>query len=282
MWRLPPRAADCAAAQTRSLWFGVIPTFSADHQLSPDGKPEPKLDDHGLYELVCFVRQPPPRGHEHCPPKIWWSMPSEPFRLAAPFDPDGTKNHVVSITLPDLRRLAARAGAKPGSGGVRITTPPNSHLPPVPFSGIPSTSGSVGALGGTCTFALELFFIVAFFLFLLFLPIVVFSFQLWWMLALRFCIPPSASFQALIDFYAAGHVTADLNKPGNQAAHDALDDAVGLPGKGADLLLGLGEFTGDPDAVSNLVAAMDPRGADIVSDPPALESKPDDPLCPAR
>ena len=281
MWRLPPRAEDCSAARTRSLWFGMIPTFSADHQVRPDGTPEPKLDDHALYQLVCFVRQPPPRGHEHCPPKIWWSLPSEPFRLAAAFDPDGTKNHTVSITLPDLRRLAARASAKPGSGGVRIITPPNSHLPPVPFGGIPSASGGVGAQGGICSFALELFFIVAFFLFLLFLPIVVFSFQLWWMLALRFCIPPSVSFQVLVDFYAAGHVTADLALPGFQAEHDALDDAVGLPGAGADLLLGIPEFTGDPDAVSNLVAAMDPTGDDIVSDPPVLESKPADPLCPA-
>jgi hypothetical protein len=53
-----------------------------------------------------------------------------------------------------------------------------------------SGDGAVGTGGGACTFALELFFIVAFFLFLMFLPIVVFAFQLWWMLALRFCIPP--------------------------------------------------------------------------------------------
>ncbi|MFL6164114.1 MAG: hypothetical protein ACJ74U_18080 [Jatrophihabitantaceae bacterium] len=285
MWRLPPRADDCAAAKTRSLWFGMIPTFSADHQPGPHGEPEPKLDDHALYELVCFVRQPPPRGHEHCPPKVWWSMPSEPFRLAAAFDPDGTKNHTVSITLPDLRRLAARSGAKP-AGGVRITTPPNSQLPPIPFAGIPGGSGKVGAGGGTCSFALELFFIVAFFLFLLFLPIIVFSFQLWWMLALRFCFPPSISFQLLIDFYAAGHVTAQLGLPAFQAEHDALDDAVGLPGAGADLALGTPELAADPDpartpALRDLVTAMDPTRAETKSDPPELEDKPDDPLCPA-
>jgi len=61
--------------------------------------------------------------------------------------------------------------------------------------------------------------------------------------------------------------------------HDALDDAVGLPGKGLDLRDPL--FTGDPDAVSNLVAAMDPAGDDIVGDPPILESKPPNPFCPA-
>src|SRR5689334_5459558 len=36
MWELPPRDEDCAAARARSLWFGVLPTHSAD------------VDDRGL------------------------------------------------------------------------------------------------------------------------------------------------------------------------------------------------------------------------------------------
>lgn len=68
-------------------------------------------------------------------------------------------------------------------------------------------SGSLGAGGGACTFAFELFFLVALFLFLMFLPIVVFAFQLWWLLALRFCFPRlSASMTALAAFFAGVNV----------------------------------------------------------------------------
>jgi hypothetical protein len=47
-------------------------------------------------------------------------------------------------------------------------------------------------LGGPaiCGFAIPLITIVATFVLRLFLPIVVFLFGLWWMLRLRFCIPP--------------------------------------------------------------------------------------------
>jgi hypothetical protein len=289
MWRLPAREEDCEAARTRSLWFGVVPTFSADHW-THDGKTEPKLDDHATYEMQCYVSQKPPQGHEHCPPRRYWSTPSEPFRLADPSDPDGTKNRTVSITLPDLRRLAARAGQKQGPGGVRITTPPNSHLPPIPFKKIPSSgSGEVGAGGQICTFAFELFFIVAFFLFLLFLPIVIFAFQLWWMLALRFCLPPSLSFKVVGDFFAAGHVTADLGKPEFSKEHDALDEIVGVPKdpgasgtSGADLLIATTEFKTQPDLLPELMDAIHPDKSVAPVVPPPLETKPDDPLCPSN
>src|SRR6202040_3965424 len=54
-----------------------------------------------------------------------------------------------------------------------------------------------------CFFMIPLFTIVALFLFNLFLPVVLLVFQLWWMLALKLCIPPSASL--------GGNVTAELN-----------------------------------------------------------------------
>jgi hypothetical protein len=129
MWRLPPRESDCAATRTRSLWFGMIPTFSGEHGVDPTSKHkvlEPKLDENAIYDVTCFVKQKPQPGHEHCPPRIWLGAPSEPFRLALPMDPEGTKNRAVSIRLPDLRALAARAGQPQGPGGVRIITPPKS------------------------------------------------------------------------------------------------------------------------------------------------------------
>lgn len=216
MWRLPKREDDCKAVESRSLWFGVVPTFSSEHAMNPMKKqtgPEPKLDDHGIYEIVCFVKLKPKPGHEHCPPKIWLSTASRPFRLAAPMDPEGTKNRVISITLPDFRALEATAAQKRGAGGVRIITPPRSQMMLNPFSGkMPTKSeAKIGVGGGVCTFAIELFFIVAFFLFLLFMPIVVLAFQLWWMLALRFCIPPSVSFDALATAAAGGKLETDAD-----------------------------------------------------------------------
>ena len=115
-------------------------------------------------------------------------------------DPDGTKNRAISIT--SAGSACARRTRRSAAGPWRC---PHQHaaevavgVQPVRQLSTPS-GGQPGDGGGVCTFALELFFIVAFFLFLMFLPIVVFAFQLWWMLALRFCIPPTVSFSALAD-----------------------------------------------------------------------------------
>lgn len=284
MWRLPDSAALCEAGKSRSLWFGVVPTFSDEHWIGPstpklDKPTSAKLDEHEIYELVCFARQPPEPGREHCAPRIWRSAPTQPFRLAAPFDPDGTQNHTVTITAPDLRQLAARAGQKLGSGGVRIVTPPGSALPPVKFSDIPGGSpGSPGVGGTVCVFAFELFFLVALFLFLLFLPIVVFLFQLWWLLALRFCLPPGA-IDILKTFLQDG--TKDLGNLGT-TQEAALDTAVGIPGS-AKLLTDAPLFpkpAGQSTALRDLVTAMDPANAVAAPTPPTPAVKPDDPLCP--
>lgn len=280
MWRLPSTAAGCEEATSRSLWFGVVPTYSAEHWVGP-GADQPvlsKLDDHEVYELVCFVRQPRPG----CPPRIWWGKPSQPFRLAAPFDPDGTKNHAVTITAPDLRRLAARAGRPLGPGGARIVTPPNSGLPPPPFGDLAKASNL--QLGGDsiCFFAFELFFLVALFLFLLFLPIIVFLFQLWWMLALKFCIPPaiSGSFEALVTFLDnGGDLPLDPTVPAELALMGQLDAVLQMPGAAAQLQT-VEPFKTPPTAFGDLVAAIDPATSAEPPTPLPVLSKPDDPLCP--
>ena len=273
MWRLPPRKKDCAAAQTRSLWFGLVPTYSADSE--PDGGP--KLDDHGIYELRCFVRKPPGRDREHCPPKIWWSHPSRSFALAAPYDPEGTKNHRVNITMPDFRALVARAAKPLGPGAVRIVTPPGSQLLFDSDNGSPKNA-SVGGTGNVCFYAFELFVIVSFFVFLLFLPVVIFLFQLWWMLALRFCLPPSLSFDLLAKFFADGHVLSDLSKPEFKDQHDALDKLLGNDGA-ADTIVNNPDFVAHPDVLPDLVTAVHVTEAAIATPPPP-EDQPDDPVCP--
>jgi hypothetical protein len=289
MWRLPRRKEDCDAAATRSTWFGIIPTHSGEHFVRGD-QVHAKLDDRAIYQVRCFVRQKPAPGHEHCPPKIFWGMASQSFRLASPMDPQGTAKRTTTITQPDLRQLAARAGQKQGPGGVRVATPPQSQLVINPFNGIPDPGeGAVGAGGGTCTFALELLFIVAFFLFQLFLPIVIFAFQLWWMLALRFCFPPSSSFTALSDFFAAGHTLSDLEtNPANDKTSDAeFDRQFGLDSPSlpaAQRKPGWAQqlgpfFQDDPNFVNALVVGTDPTAAALPG-PPDPDSKPPDPLCP--
>lgn len=303
MWRLPPRELDaechevCDVPRTRSLWFGVVPTFSGEHwQRSTAGGEvtEAKLDDHAIYEIECVVSQPHPTAPDRCPPRTWVSAPTEPFRLATPMDPDGTKNRTVTLTLPDLRTLAARAGQRQGPGGVRVVTPPRSQLVSNPFKGIPeSGSGRIGAGGGVCTFALELFFIVAFFLFLMFLPIVVLAFQLWWMLALRFCIPPSIGFSAVADFLATGKLITDAGfDPDLQAG---LSLALGTDSEllaagdrspswteqltdATDPVSGQPVFANDANLTHALVVATDPDDA-VPPAPLPREQSPDDPLC---
>jgi hypothetical protein len=288
MWRLPPRTDVCDAANTRSLWFGLVPTYAADHWTDENGKIQPKLDDHAIYQLRCVVTKRPARGHEHCPPKRDESAPTQPFRLAAAYDPDGTKNRTISITAPDLRRLAARAGQRQGPGGLRISSPPNSSLSPVDFKSIPGAGLGRPGGGAVCTFAFELFFIVAFFLFLLFLPIVVLAFQLWWMLALRFCIPPSLSFGLVADFFAAGGLLTNLNFGGpNPAEAAALDEIIGVH-DAATALLQQGpdatlppEFLVDPEGLTaDLVSGIDPADAQLEPEPPPHLITPPDPLCP--
>lgn len=292
MWRLPRRPDDCDAAATRSIWFGVIPTFSGEHFVR-NKRVLPKLDDQATYQVRCFVRQKPAPGHEHCPAKVFWGGGSEPFRLAAPMDPHGTSQRVTTITQPDLRQLAARAGRRQGPGGVQVTTPPQSQLMVNPFNGIPpSGSGRIGAGGGTCTFAIELFSIVAFFLFQLFLPIVIFAFQLWWMLALRFCFPPSIALTALTNFFAQGNSLAQLEADATRNAEFNLQFGLDITALAAgdrspawaEKLdqakdpVGHPIFTNDPGFVDALLIGTDPTKAVLPAAPP-LETEPPDPLC---
>jgi hypothetical protein len=294
MWRLPRRLDDCDAAATRSTWFGIIPTHSGEHFVRGN-QVHTKLDDRAIYQVRCFVRQKPAPGHEQCPPKVFWGGASESFRLASPMDSQGTSKRITTITQPDLRQLGARAGRRQGPGGVRIATPPQSQLVINPFKGIPpdAGSGSIGAGGGTCTFALELLFIVAFFLFQLFLPIVIFVFQLWWMLALRFCFPPSGSLGTLASFFAQGHLLAQLET--DATLNPEFDQQFGLdspslppayrnPGWAKQLdqatdQSGQKIFTNDPNFVHALVEGTDPTKA-VQPAQPGLKSKPSDPLCP--
>jgi hypothetical protein len=270
MWPLPPEAALCEPGRTRSLWFGVVPTLSAE----VDELGAPKLDDRSIYRIRCFARRRPPAGREHCPPELWWSEPTEPYRLAGFMDPEGTANHSVTVTAPDFRALAARAGQPAGPGGVSVVRPPGSQLRFDPLNGVPTTGTVGGAVASTCTFALELPMIVAMFLFGLFLPVVVFIFQLWWLLALRFCWPrPTQAMELLEDHFETGGI--DTLAAAGLA--DELDDLLDAPGATARLATALGS---DKEIGADLLETVDPAEAATAAEPDP-ETVPDDPLCQA-
>jgi len=176
------------SAKSKTLWFGVIPTMSSD--VDEDGNP--RFDDESLYEARCFVQRQPEEGC--CCGEVIWSEPTESYKIAPFFDLDGCGHKPINIKLPnldDLKNQVARGPVGKGAN-VRINTPKNSSLTITTGDdfALPTKGSSPGG-GAICFFAIPLITIVAMFLLKLFLPIVVFLFQLWFLLSLRLCIPPS-------------------------------------------------------------------------------------------
>lgn len=194
MWRIPRPRRDCVPDPGRSLWFGTVPTYSGD----TDAAGRPKLDDKTTYHLRCVATR---RRPDPCPPIVTVSEPTAPFRLAAFFDPAGTANRRVHVRLPDFEAVQAQLATGRPVGGVEFERPAASQLTSFPLGVIPAVPGSGKADGDAaenCFFAIELITIVAMFVLSLFLPIVIIVFQLWWMLLLKFCWPPSDTMDAVL------------------------------------------------------------------------------------
>jgi len=189
---IPDPALADHAGKGRNIYFGVIPTGGAD----TDALGNARFDDRNLYEIRCFVRRhrfpcPKKTTRNDCNGPLVWSLRTEQFQLASHFDLVGTSNRPVSIQMPDLPALQAQVAADPTIGRkapMKMISPKGSSL---------KTSGPISSLipappgASICSFSIPLVTIVASFVFNLFLPIVVALFQLYWMLALKFCIPPS-------------------------------------------------------------------------------------------
>ena len=189
---IPPSDDPAYAGQGATIYFGLLPTASHDC----DASGTPRFDDNEFYEVRCWVKRhldPHDRDQPcRCPDGWFWSRPTAPYRLAAHFDLTGTSHQPVTVQLPKLAELAAQAD-KPGFG-VGFAKPEGS----LTFSVDGSKATNPGRSAGfeICFMPIPLITIVATFVLELFLPIVVFLFQLWWMLALRFCIPPQISIGA--------------------------------------------------------------------------------------
>jgi hypothetical protein len=194
-----------------TMYFGLVPTSSAD----TDGTGLPRFDDHHLFEVRCFVRRhnpdcPRTLAPNDCNGELIWSKPTEPFRIAAHFDPVGTANRPINVQLPDFPALAAQAATRPvgALSPVRMNQPQRSSLKFTPD--MPPSGGSVGD-GQICFLAIPLITIVAWFVLNLFLPIVVFLFGLWFLLRLKFCLPPSIAINGAIEAELAVAAKAGLD-----------------------------------------------------------------------
>ncbi len=211
---LIPDPADIHhAGQFGTIYFGLLPTASSD--TDPPGRP--RFDDSQFYEVWCFVQRHkvahPPGTPCPCPDGLFWSQPTEPYKLAAPFDLDGTSKRPVTVQLPDLNVLAAQA--RP-TLGVAFAKPPGSIMISGDGSGpIPDGTRPDGEV---CSVSIPLVTIVATFVFELFLPIVVLLFNLFFLLKLRFCFPSE------IDVAAGVTAEFDLNAPVSE--ENSIDAAI--------------------------------------------------------
>jgi hypothetical protein len=249
-----PRLEDHAGTG-RTIYFGVLPTGGAEAEA--DGSA--RFDDQTLYHVRCFVRRHDPRcprgtGRPDCRGELVWSEPTEDYRLAPHFDLDGSGNRPITIQLPDVQALEARAaGARPGElATVKMVSPAGSGFQFPQNGEIPKTGQMVD--GEVCTFSIPLITIVATFVFKLFLPIVVLVFNLWFLLKLKFCIPPSAQVAAnlaselsLIPSSVPVGADIDVHSNMSQVAKAALQDAL-IANFDTELGAGMGAglTSGDP------------------------------------
>ena len=183
----------------RTLWFGVIPTSSSD--IDPFGNA--RFDDRNLYEIRCLVRRHDPccpkrRERNHCKGEFVWSRRTESYQLASQCDLLGTSNRPVNIFLPDIPALEAQTALlKPGQGApVRMIAPADSNLEVIVDSSDFSSVKPKAPGAAICSFSIPLITIVATFVFKIFLPIVTLVFGLFFLLRLKFCIPPSLELDA--------------------------------------------------------------------------------------
>jgi hypothetical protein len=170
-----------------TLYFGLLPAQLADH----DAHGRARFKEQEYYEVRCWAKrhkEPHDVGAAcKCPDKLFWSAPTDPYWLAGHYDLIGTSQRPVTIQLPDLKDLAA--DPKPRTGAT-FSKPPGSLAFSVGDDHQPKALPFTGPGFQICTLPIPLITIVATFVLELFLPIVVFLFGLFWMLLLKFCIPP--------------------------------------------------------------------------------------------
>lgn len=149
----------------------------------------PKIEPGGeaTYLIRCIYERP------QCEPvQRVISRPSQPFRLAAFFDPDAPARQVkiplpTNVGLSDMRRFKKGVTfmiSEPMQRKIAMVTGKEKEL----LKDNPSLgSDSSGGFAFICSFSIEIIFIVAFFLLLMF--VIILNFVFWWILFFRICLP---------------------------------------------------------------------------------------------
>ncbi len=148
----------------------------------------PKVDVRAgtRYLLRCVYERP------HCDPPQVVSLPSPPFTLAAYFDPDAPAR-TIHIPLPTDVSIAALRRFKKGvtfmlSDAMRKKA--NSIVgkeKDLLKESQPDIEESNGEVAFVCSFSIQIIFIVAFFLLLIF--VFVLNFVFWWLAFFKICLP---------------------------------------------------------------------------------------------
>jgi hypothetical protein len=115
-----------------------------------------------------------------------------------------------------LAQVAAPPGTVPAprGGGVKIVSPPGSALEFKVKDMLPDkATASIKPGFQICSISIPLITLVAMFVLHIFLPVLVFLFNLWFLLKLRFCIPPSIELNAGLatQLKLAGELGVDLD-----------------------------------------------------------------------
>jgi hypothetical protein len=243
----------------KNIYFGLVPTGSAD----TDDYGNARFDDRTQYEIQCYVRRhkpdcPKKNKKPDCHGEVVWSAPTETYQLASHFDLTGTSNRPVSMQLPDLAALEAQSAVlKPNQlAPFRMVSPPKSNLEVNADKDGKVISSAIS--DQICSFSIPLITIVATFVFKLFLPVVTLLFGLFFLLKLKFCIPPSIE--------VAGGVSAELNldaQLGIDASLDAKFDIGNSVGNALHASLATGFGAEMTDGLENGVDNSPPRPPDL-------------------
>jgi hypothetical protein len=236
---VPPQGDPEHAAAFGTIYFGLLPTGTGE----TDPLGVARFDDRQYYEVTCFATRHATPGDRttpcDCPGSLFWSRPTEPYRLAAQFDAVGTAKRPVTVQLPDLDALAAQAAP---AFGVAFAKPKNSLMISGTKDGKPVDRGRTGDFE-ICSFSIPLITLVASFVFEIFLPVVVLLFGLWFLLKLKFCIPPEVELAAGV----TGELSLDM---------PAADEAALAPAVKASIDASYGAGTELADGFAGAVAPI--------------------------
>jgi hypothetical protein len=187
--KLNPTARNLLVIESVAAQFRAALRLRASQAaaVSSAALPVPKLisGPAGRYFVVPFVRTVRPDGCE----RIHWGSPSDPFAVAAPFDPEAARPSLIEMpSLADARKGAAR--------GVTFDLPPDmANL----LNGLASNSavqnvlsGAGGPSGGPgirflCSFSLPAVTICA--MVVLSVMISLLNISLGWMAWVKICLP---------------------------------------------------------------------------------------------